>query len=94
MGQSRKLVAATAGPAFPSETDIIGQVRHVPKVPTTDIRTLFDLGPLKAESGIAAFCARSGTANLPNAAPRSELGRRPRQELPVVALLLPVHQDV
>jgi hypothetical protein len=33
MGQSRKLVAATAGPAFPSETDIIGQVRHVPKVP-------------------------------------------------------------
>ncbi len=25
---------------------------------------------------------------------RSELGRRPRQQLPVVALLLPVHQDV
>ena len=26
--------------------------------------------------------------------PCSELGRRPRQKLPVVALLLPVHQDV
>jgi hypothetical protein len=35
-----------------------------------------------------------GPANPPNAAPCSELGRRPRQELPVVALLLPVHQDV
>ena len=29
-----------------------------------------------------------------HAAPCSELGRRPRQELPVVVLLLPVHQDV
>src|SRR5690242_996580 len=35
-----------------------------------------------------------GPANRPCAVACSELCRRPRQQFPVVALLLPVHQDV
>src|SRR5262249_57647567 len=37
---------------------------------------------------------KAGRWPLPALRRCSELGRRPRQELPVVALLLPVHEDV
>jgi hypothetical protein len=37
LGQTRKSVAATAGSAFPSGADIIGQVGHVRKVPKAEM---------------------------------------------------------
>jgi hypothetical protein len=64
LGQTRKSVAATAGSAFPSGTDVIGQVDHVRKGPKGDIGRLLRITSFARESSEGGMAMPSSFAVL------------------------------